>query len=112
MIEPEVIEGIKAFPDTQAGIEADPVSRFRTQIGWYGTASGPRGSFAMVAHNGPHGDLVGDYVRITVKKQRALVYVIGSLEDPSYDLMLSRRAFVAVAPLWQPGVTALVEVMP
>lgn len=78
-------------------------SGLRAACGWHGTwldAEPQGGSFAIVQDDGALAHLLGERVKITSGDRSAIAYVHNALDlDTGDDISLSRRAFVALAPL-------------
>ena len=109
--EPEVLEGLRCFPDTQrlyAGTSSQVLGSFT--VGWHDTLAQPyRGSFAVVSDTQPQlVDLVGDVLRVSARGQSVLVYVLGRATVPQ-PISLARRPFMALSGLYRDELVALVE---
>lgn len=112
--EPMILTCRRAFPEAQAALESGGGAPFGDRLytmGWVGTrVSSERGSFAVVALNGPLADLVGDIVRLTHGTKSVLAYVVGSADLP-YEIGVTRRTFAAVELLSVDSVDVIVEVV-
>lgn len=111
MIEPEVMDGRRAFPETQrlfAGeaLEGAPALR---RVGWHGTQTHTEdGAFAVVP---PALDrYVGEVVQVNTGGRSCFVYVLAARDVP-VDLSLTRRAFLSLAPLWMTELLSRTEVI-
>ena len=103
--EPEVVAGRQAFADTQTMMAPYPSIAITGEFscGWYGTAlNDERGAFCVVNADGPLGDQVGSYLRVSRLGKSVDVYCVEAYGLP-VDLALSRRAFFGLAELWQAG---------
>jgi hypothetical protein len=96
------------FTDVQATLDTYAAKMFDGEFtcGWYGTiVNDERGAFCVVNPDSDLADEVGNYLRIKHSYSGTLdaisVYCVESHSIP-YDLALSRRAFLALAPLWTP----------
>lgn len=83
--------------------------------GWHDTAFDPnRGAYAIVRSDGPLADWVGEWVRVTaagVTRTRAVTVYVVDEGQPIEDISLSRRAFLALAPLASTELDVTVQVM-
>jgi hypothetical protein len=112
-VELEILQGRRAFPETQALWLVTSVERVprRVDVGWHDAydldqaAVRETGAFAVVRDGGPYEDLVGEFLIVTVVRRRAVVYCLGRADVPA-DLSLTRRAFLAVGQLYQSRVEA------
>lgn len=95
-------------------------SRQTAVAGWHGTSTDPEaGSFCIVRSDGPLADLVGERVRVTYRVgtlARAVALFCHDEQDfgaaaADEDISLTRRAFMALAPLALDSVTVEVEVL-
>lgn len=92
------------FPSAQKALGVGgPESRKRAVIGWHGSfldGESQGGSFGIVNTEGSLTDLLGERVKVTYGKRSVVVYVHRAVDlDAAEDLSLSRRAFMALAPL-------------
>lgn len=94
-----------------------PVARASARSGWHGNKlDDGQASFAVVDSGGPLADLVGRVVKvsldqtITAREVWAFCHASYAL-DPGDDLSLSRRLFLALAPLNTESVPVTVEVI-
>jgi hypothetical protein len=113
-MEPEVYNGRRGWPDTQTITGADdPLVRPKTlPITWYGTGVDENeGAFCMIAAGSDFEYLVGEYVRVTYGTRTAKVYCIGGSSELGSDIALARRAYLALAPLWDDEIQAVVAKM-
>lgn len=101
IIEEEIAIGRRAFPETQRLLDG-PVLQQAANLqtcGWHGTLTHPEdGAFALVSLD--RTEWRGETVRVTAGDRSVLVYVIGSRDLP-VDISLTRRAFMALAPLYR-----------
>ena len=128
--ETEVNFSRKDFTTVQSKLATFPEIALEGEFtcGWYGTVvSEERGSFCIVNADSPLFDYIGDYLRIrhAHSTQPATTAVVGGVSASSivatndtfvrsisvycleshgipYDLALTRRAYLALAPLWTP----------
>ena len=113
LTEPEVLEGVRCFPDTQTLLDSTTSEVVGSMmIGWHDTTAQPyRGSFAVVSDAVPQMvDLVGDVVRVSWQGNSVLVYVLGRASVP-HPLSLARRPFMALSGLYREQLVGLVERM-
>jgi hypothetical protein len=82
-------------------------------LAWFGSAAlVDRGSFALVDPDGVLGEYVGDDLRLTNEDGGSLVvYVVGSQDMGGVPIAVTRRSFLALAPLYLDSVRVRVEVM-
>lgn len=97
--------------------DVDPATLTRATCGWHGLKFDlQRGSFAIVARDGPLADLVGERVRVrrTGYRPRAVyVYVHDeALLEGDEDISLPRRQFMALDLLAKTTLEVVVEVVP
>lgn len=103
------------FYEAQALLVAapDPSTRVLASLEWY--AAGPdgdpnRGSFAMVNDSGPFAGLVGERVLIVFGARSVLAYVLKT-DALDEDIAVTRRLFMALAPLDTTSVQVAVTVL-
>lgn len=105
----------RAFPKAQELLASTPLrpAPDLTACGWHGTSVHREdGAFALVNLGKPGLDeaYVGEVIRVRFEDRSCLVYVIGARDLP-WDLSLTRRAFMALSPLWATSLTVYSEVM-
>lgn len=115
ILEPEVALGRRAFPEAQRLLVTQPL-RLATDLktcGWHGTNVHPEdGAFALV-RSGPEGfqdEYVGEVLRLTVGSRSCIAYVLAARDLP-WDVSLTRRAFMALAPLFTSQLLIRAEVL-
>jgi hypothetical protein len=112
--DPNVLDGRQAFTDAQAAFAFVGVSvplGFFT-VSWYGTAvSDERGSFGIVDPELGLADGVGEIVEVDYHGKTVRVYIIGSQDSLATDLAITRRSYLAVAPLAVEPITATIGVV-
>lgn len=94
-------------------------SRVSATCGWHGTGADPEtGAFCVVRTGGPLSDLVGERLQVTYAgagpARRVVVYCHDEQAFPvefDEDLSLTRRAFMALAPLASDSVPVTVETL-
>lgn len=111
--EPEILAGLKGFPDAQTAFAGEVFSTWPSALtlGWYDTSLREEaGSFAVVRANAGFDDLVGEVLRVTVERRSVFAYCL-SAEDIPDDVGLYRRAFLALAVLSTEQLLARVDVI-
>lgn len=81
---------------------------------WHGTVTSPeRGSFALVQRDGRFTDLIGERVRVSTFLGRSVnAYVLGVADlNEEDDLSVTRRLFLALAPLATDSLNVRVEIL-
>jgi hypothetical protein len=114
--EPDVYDGMRAFPVTQqlwATLAPSTVRWPHVKIGWYDESfDNRRGAFCWVASDSEYEDLTGDFLRFTYARRKCTLYCLGDQILPTgVSILLARRAFMQIAPLWKITIGAMVEVM-
>lgn len=107
------------FPEAQAQLASPglmPTRPVAASCGWHGTGLDPeRGSFAIVARDGPLADLVGERLAVsrrdTAEARTVYVYVHADSDTLTEELSLTRRAFMALADPALEDVPVVVEVV-
>lgn len=102
--EPDIVFARGGFSDVQ-----DTLMQYSTRrldglftCGWYGTAIQPeRGSFCIVNANGDLANQIGNYLSVTYGGLSTALYCVETRQIP-YDIAITRRAFLDLAPLWKP----------
>jgi hypothetical protein len=110
---PEILVARRAFPEAQGLLQAIPTRRAggAVSVGWHDqTLDIESPAFAVVRPGGPHGDLVGEVLRVTRNNAEVFVYVHRSA-GVTADLSLCRRAFHELGALWESTMTCVVEVI-
>lgn len=96
-------------------------TRRSTRAGWYGTKFDPTtGARGIVRSDGPLADLVGERIRVSTRVgggvRSVAVYVHDEREFPDEladeELLLTRRAFLALGNLALDNLTVSVEILP
>lgn len=109
--EPEVLAGRRAFPEAQRLLDG-PTLRSADDLrnaGWHGTLTHPEaGAFAVVRRDLE--DYVGEVIRVTYGSRSCVVYVVAARDVPQ-ELSLTRRAFMALSPLWRERIRVQAEVV-
>jgi hypothetical protein len=113
----EIMQGRRAFPETQRLWLVSSTERAPREVavGWhepYDASSETireTGAFALVRADGPYADLVGEFLMVTVGRVTIVVYCLGAADVPS-DISLTRRAFLALGPLWEARLAASVVI--
>jgi hypothetical protein len=84
-------------------------------LGWHGLRTDPeRGAVALVQQGGALTDLVGERIRLRDPLTHREIFVFVNDEmvlAEDEDLSVTRRLFLALAPLWRTSVDVRVEVM-
>jgi hypothetical protein len=114
----EMLYASLPWPEAQVqlaapGVEGRPVS---AECGWHGTSLDPwRGSFAIVARDGPLGDMVGERLAITRRDlpvaRTVYVYVHTDSDELTEDVSLTRRAFMALGDPALDSVSVMCDVV-
>lgn len=109
--EPEILAAQRAFPESQRLLAGEPNGELTltSVVGWHDVSMDPRaGAFAVAAYGGPFAEEIGRVLRISANGNAIFAYLVGraTVEDP---ISLSRRAFLALAPLRYSTLTAKVE---
>ena len=109
------------FPSAQTALntaEADPRTKQRVYASWHGTFLDPQpqgASLAIVQADGVLSDLVGSRVRVSSNTNSTVVYIHREVDldlDDDTQISLSRRAWLALAPLSEDTLLTTVEVIP
>lgn len=112
--EERVVWTRRSFNDAQAllaGAAQPPLPLFY-ECAWFGSAAlVDRGSFALVDPDGLLGAYIGEDLRLSNDNGEAIVYVVGSQELGDIPIAVTRRTFLAVAPLYLDSIDVRVEVM-
>jgi hypothetical protein len=97
----EMLYATLPFPEAQAQLGAPgvDVTNITASCGWHGTSFDPwRGSFAIVARDGPLAEMVGERLAVTRRDlatpRTVYVYVHSDSDDLTEDVSLTRRAFM------------------
>lgn len=113
--EERVVWARRSLLDAQALLAgaAQPALPLFYECAWFGTAAlVDRGSFALVDPDGELGEYVGDDLRLTNEDGASLiVYVVGSQAMGGIPIAVTRRSFLALAPLTRDSVPVRVEVL-
>jgi hypothetical protein len=113
VIEPEVLNGRRAFADAQALFAGEPLTATPSEIeiGWHDTSTHPEmGSFAVVARDSALEDWIGEVVLISANGRACFVYVMAAVDVPT-PLSLARRAFGSLAALSVESMLAVAQVI-
>lgn len=98
--EPAVLAARQGFADAQVSLTGIVAPQGYYQLSWYGTTiSDERGSFGVVAADGPLFQLVGQFAQLTVATRSVNVYIIGGAVNLLTDLAVTRRAYLALSTL-------------
>lgn len=100
MIEPEILQGRRAYATAQSLFTGPTILRLPLvkTCGWYGTSvEREDGSFAVVRVGLE--DMIGDIVKVEFRGRSVFAYVIGARDVP-VDIALSRGLFQHLGPLW------------
>lgn len=113
-VEPEITAGRRAYPKAQELLDSTllrPAPDLRV-CGWHGTSVHPEdGAFALVNADVAALEVyVGEVVRVRYGDRSCVAYVIGSRVLP-WDVSLTRRGYMALAPLWAESLAVNVEVL-
>ena len=112
-VEPEVATARRSFLDAQAALDAPTRTTLAdlVTVGWHDTSVHPeRGSFAVVARDGPLTDLIGELLRVSARGRSVIVYCMASADVP-FDLSLARRAMVPLTTLARSSMDCTIEVL-
>jgi len=114
-LEPEIREGMRAFPTTQQlfkGAIRNSLATNPVEIGWYGTITERhRGAFAIVRDGEGYDDLIGEFLQVSWKQRRVYVYCIGSTDEIDTPIALYRRAFLGLERLSVETIRARVDIL-
>lgn len=113
VVEPEVLNGRRAFAKAQALLAGEPIKKLPSNItiGWHDTATHPEsGCFAVVGMNAGRDDWIGEVVLVEANGRACYVYVMASADVP-VELSLARRAFASLSALSAESVEALARVI-
>lgn len=114
-IEPEILDGMRAFGDTQKLFVGVPKeARFVDPIdcSWYGSAIDQRrGAFAFVKEGAGYEDFVGEFLRLSIEERSIVVYCLGATPQIDTPLAIARRCFAEVANLAEELVPAYTQVL-
>lgn len=107
------------WPEAQAKLSEPGLTTERPRAascGWHGTGLDPeRGSFGIVARDGPLAGLVGERLAIsrrdTAEARTVYVYVHADSDTLTEELSLTRRAFMGLGDLALEDVPVVVEVV-
>lgn len=116
-VELEIAQGRRALPETQRIWAVSPVVRIprQVEVGWHEpydldqAALRETGAFAVARTGGTQEDLIGELVIVAAGSARVVVYCLGRA-GVDQDLSLTRRAFLALSPLWETSVDATVVI--
>lgn len=103
--------------ETPAQVKGDPRTRRRVLAAWHGTfldSKPPGGSYAIVQRDGALSDLVGDRVVVQAGTKQTVVYIHRETDLDLPDdtqISLSRRAWLALAPLGDDTLSVTVTVL-
>lgn len=97
------------FADAQAALRGVRESLFGTiEVGWHDTVvDSHEGCFALVRTGADNDGLVGEVLEVRYAGKSVFVYCVGSADVPT-DISLSRRAFIALEPLWADSLKAAI----
>lgn len=113
--EPEILMAERAFAEAQALLEGERLTtavqgQETLPVGWYDTDFYPRlGSFALASLE--RADLVGEILRVTRGSRSCFVYCVARRDVDPFALVLSRRAYWAIANLAVEQAECLVEIV-
>lgn len=113
--EPEINVSRRAFPVAQSLLSGGVVriASPAAPVGWFGTTVfAETGSVAVVRAGGPLEELVGEIVAVSYGGRSVYAYVAIStaLLEEDVDLSLSRRTFLALAPLYAERLVGVVAI--
>lgn len=118
--EPNLMIVRRSFPSAQevfSSMSPEGADVRSIEVGWHGTGVYPEdGAVAVVRIGGPLTDLVGEVLRVGREgvpsdlSTPVYVWCMGEAECPA-DLSLTRRAFLAFAPLSHGRTQCLVEIV-
>jgi len=109
--EQEILDGQRAWTYSQAAFEGGTVRELTeaATLGWYGTRTHVlEGAFGVVRPGLE--DLVGEVVRFTYQRRAAVIYLL-AVRDIPQDIAVTRRAWMALAPLYQAEIEPLMELV-
>lgn len=112
-VEPEILNGRRAFSVAQELLAGQPLSVLPTeiQIGWHDTAASPEvGAFALIGIESGLDDWIGEVLLVQTNGRGCFVYVLGTADVPT-PLSLARRAFCSLGVLSTESLDALVAVI-
>lgn len=114
-VEPEILDGMKAFGDTQLLFVGVPKeTRFVDPIdcSWYGRAIDERrGTFALVQEGSDYEDFVGEFLKLTAGERSIVVYCLGATPQIETPLAITRRCFLELAMLAEESISTYVQVL-
>jgi hypothetical protein len=115
MVEPEIQDGMRAFPTTQTMFQGAPVNtlmRSPLDMSWYDeSVDTRRGAFMYVAEGADLDDIVGEFVRIRYQNQQANVYCLGASSTLSTPIAVNRRVFLVFSRLTIPSISVYPQVI-
>lgn len=111
--EPEILHGRLGYTDAQAALNGVATTTGVFSCWWYGMSlQEDRGYYALVNEDNSLAEaLLGDRLKLTYGGRSVIVYAFGSLAGMDADIMISRRAWMALELLAAPVRSVKVEVL-